>query len=212
MGPGMGQEPVTDVSAFESDDLMATLDAAWLPFATAVAVRRGPFHTPAVATIGAGALPRLRTVVLRGCDTAAWLLRFHTDRRSAKFAELLANPAIAIHAYSQPAKLQVRLEGMARLHCDGEVADLAWAASRPSSRECYTQTAAPGVVLDAPEPDRILPGGPCEALQTGRANFCAVQVEIASLEWLYLRAAGHRRARFVRDAATGSVRGAWLAP
>lgn len=208
----MGHEPATDVSAFESDDLMATLDAAWAPFAAAVAVRRGPFHTPSVATISAGSLPRLRTVVLRGCDTAAWRLRFHTDRRSAKFAELMANPAIALHVYSQPAKLQVRLEGVARLHCDDDVADFAWAGSKPSSRECYTQAAAPGVLLDAPGPDRILPAGPREPLHTGRDNFCAVQVEIASLEWLYLRAAGHRRARFVRDAATGNLSGAWLAP
>lgn len=209
----MGHEPVTDVSAFESDDLTATLQAAWQPFVAAVAMRRGPFHTPSIATIGAGAVPRLRTVVLRDCDANSWRLRFHTDQRSSKFAELSANPAIALHVYSQPAKLQVRLDGVAHLHCDDEFADLAWAGSRPSSRECYAQAAAPGVHLEAPEPDLTVSTGLREPLHTGRENFCAVQVQIVSLEWLYLRAAGHRRARFMRNAAAaGGIAAMWLAP
>ncbi len=208
----MGHEPVTDVSAFESSDLVATLQAAWRPFVAAVAVRRGPFHTPSIATVGAGALPRLRTVVLRDCDAVGWRLRFHTDRRSSKFAELTANPAIALHVYCQPAKLQLRLEGVARLHCDDDVADHAWAGSRPSSRECYAQVAAPGVLLEAPQSDRTPPLAAHEPLRAGRENFCAVSIEVHTLEWLYLRAAGHRRARFVRDAGTGEVASMWLAP
>jgi pyridoxine/pyridoxamine 5'-phosphate oxidase len=208
----MGHEPATDVSAFEGDDLTATLHAAWQPFVAAVAVRRGPFHTPSIATIGAGAVPRLRTVVLRDCDADGWRLRFHTDRRSAKFEELSANPAIALHVYSQPAKLQVRLDGVAHLHCDDEFASLAWDRSQPSSRACYAQAAAPGVRLEAPEPDLTVPAGPRVPVQTGRQNFCAVQVQIVSLEWLYLRAAGHRRARFERNAAAGGISATWLAP
>lgn len=208
----MGHEPVTDVTAFEGGDLMATLHAAWAPLAAAVATRRGAFHTPTVAMISASGAPRLRTVVLRGCEPCAWSLRFHTDRRSSKFAELAANPAIALHAYSQSAKLQVRIDGIARLHCDDEVADLAWADSRPSSRECYAQGAAPGILLEAPEPDRNPAAGPLAPLTAARDNFCAVVVEVAALEWLYLRAAGHRRAKFCRDGITGHMSGAWLAP
>lgn len=208
----MGHEPVTDVSAFEGGDLMATLHAAWAPLAAAVAMRCGPFHTPTVATISAAGVPRLRTVVLRGCEPSAWRLRFHTDRRSSKFAELAANPSIALHAYSRSAKLQVRLDGIAHLHCDDEIADLAWAHSRPSSRECYAQGPVPGTIVGAPEPDRSPVAGPLEPLNAARDNFCAVLVDVTVLEWLYLRAAGHRRAKFWHDCANGHTGGAWLAP
>jgi hypothetical protein len=208
----MRDEPFIDVAAFERDGLWDTLDAAWAPFAAAVAVRRGPFHTPSVATVAEGSVPRLRTVVLRGCDVAAWTLRFHTDRRSAKFSELAIRPCVALHVYSQKAKLQVRLEGLAVLHCDDVVADDAWAASLPSSRECYAQLMAPGLVQDVPVPDRVPEGSAHGTAQIGRENFCAVVVQVQTLEWLYLRAAGHRRARFTRDAPAGKISASWLAP
>lgn len=208
----MRDDVSTDVAAFERGDLMATLHAAWAPFAAAVATRRGPFHTPSVATVGDGQVARVRTVVLRDCDTAAWTLRFHTDRRSAKFSELTANSSIALHVYSQPAKLQVRLEGRAHLHCDDALADGAWAGSLLTSRECYTQAAPPGLEIAAPEPGRSPYGRTAEQLEIGRENFCAVHVEVHALEWLYLRAAGHRRARFTRDALSGVISAAWLAP
>ncbi|NBR79124.1 MAG: pyridoxamine 5'-phosphate oxidase, partial [Alphaproteobacteria bacterium] len=52
--------------------------------------RRSAFHTPTVATIGLDGRPRLRTIVLRACDTANRSLRFHTDARSDKINELRA--------------------------------------------------------------------------------------------------------------------------
>lgn len=205
----MRDERVTDTAAFERDDLMATLKAAWAPFTEAVETRRGPFHAPSAATIADGGVPSVRTVVLRHCDAAAWLLRFHTDRRSAKFREILANPAIALHVYSQQAKLQVRLFGQARLHCDDAIADQAWSISRLASRECYTQQQAPGQRLLELEPDHPVNVHPPP--EAGRENFCAVQIEVQGLEWLYLRAAGHRRARFERHSA-GIIDAVWLAP
>ena len=102
----MRDERVTDTAAFDRDDLMATLEAAWAPFTLAVGTRRGPFHTPTVATVGHGLVPGVRTIVLRHCDARAWTLRFHTDRRSQKYRVFSANPAIAFHVYSYLAKRQ----------------------------------------------------------------------------------------------------------
>jgi hypothetical protein len=45
----------------------------------------------------------------------------------------------------------------------------------------------------------------------GRERFCAVDIEVESLEWLYLAAHGHRRARF-RRRGDGSVEAGWLVP
>lgn len=207
----MRDERVTDTAAFDRDDLMATLEAAWAPFTLAVETRRGPFHTPTIATVGHGLVPGVRTIVLRHCDARAWTLRFHTDRRSQKYREISANPAIAFHVYSQQAKLQVKLLGHARLHCEDAVAGHAWASSLPASQECYAQGPAPGQVLPAPGPDRAPPSGRRLPQEAGRENFCAVQVQVHLLEWLYLRAAGHRRARFERGSA-GAIDAVWLAP
>ena len=186
-----------------ADDLAETLAEAFRLLARGVADRRHPFHTPTLATIGADGAPRARTLVLRGFDAATRTLRLHTDTRSQKFGELAAEPRCALHAYDAGAQIQLRLAGRATLHQEDAMADSAWAASRPFSRLCYAAADAPGAVLAAPPP------APREG--DGRGNFAAILVALESLEWLWLDAAGHRRARF-----TWSNRAApqaeWLGP
>ncbi len=192
------------------DDLEATRTEALRLLASGVEDRRSPFHTPTIATIGRHALqPRLRTVVLRAFDAVRPSLRFHTDRRSPKADEIQANPQVALHVYDPARKVQVRIEGWARLHADDAVADAAWASSRLMSRQCYGAEPGPGSAIAAggaftlPEPTE-------EATAIGREQFCAVTVEIGSLEWLYLAVRGHRRAHF--DWTSDGWSGRWLAP
>jgi len=180
------------------------LASAFRLLARGVADRRSPFHTPTLATRGADGAPNLRTVVLRGFDAASRTLRIHTDRRSAKAAEIAAEPRAMLHAYDPGAQVQLRLAGRARLHLDDEVAEAAWAASREMSRMCYAAAAAPGSPLAAPAPT------PRDAL-AGRANFAVVLMAVDSLDWLLLAHEGHRRARF-RWEADGTLSAGWIAP
>lgn len=180
------------------------LESAFRLLARGVADRRSPFHTPTLATRGADGAPNLRTVVLRAFDPARRRLRIHTDRRSAKAAELAAEPRAMLHGYDPGAQVQLRLAGRARLHLDDAVADAAWAASREMSRMCYAAEHAPGAILAAPA------AAPRDAA-AGRANFAAVLMEVDSLDWLLLAHEGHRRARFSWDAA-GALTAAWIAP
>jgi pyridoxamine 5'-phosphate oxidase len=188
------------------DDLPATLDEAWGLLVRGAVDRRHPFHTPTVATVGLDGTPRVRTVVLRAVDARARTVRFHTDRRSCKFAELTHAPAIALHAYDPGAKVQVRLSGTAELHALGsDLAASAWRQSQAMSRLCYGQIASPGAAVD--DPHAALVGG---SEDLAERNFVAVVTTVSRLEWLYLAHAGHRRALFTWNADTLSA--SWLAP
>jgi pyridoxamine 5'-phosphate oxidase len=191
------------------DDLMETLAEAWRLIARGVADRRSPFHHPTVATVGLDGFPQARTVILRACDVPARRLRFHTDARSMKIAETTADPRAAIHFYDPGAKIQLRLAGELTPHRDGAIADEAWAGSRVFSRQCYSVMPGPGVPLAAGG-DFTLPDVTDAATAGGRANFVAVTFDVQRLEWLYLAAAGHRRARF--DFTGEAPAAVWLTP
>lgn len=187
-----------------ADDLAATRAEAFALLARGVADRRSPFHTPTLATIGLDGAPRARTLVLRGFDAPTRTLRLHSDARSGKQAELMHDPRACLHLYDPGHQVQIRLEGQATLHRDDALADAAWEASRPFSRLCYGITPAPGTPV--PEP----PPAPSE-VAGGRAHFMALRLAFTRMEWLWLAAAGHRRARFTWDAA-GREEATWLVP
>jgi pyridoxamine 5'-phosphate oxidase len=191
------------------DGLDETLAEAWRLIARGVADRRSPFHHPVAATLGLDGFPQARTVILRGCDAAGRTLRFHTDARSRKAEEIAADARAALHFYDPGAKIQVRVSGAAALHRDDAVADAAWAGSRVFSRQCYGIAPGPGTPVAAGGAF-TLPDATDDATSTGRAHFAAVTVRIMRLEWLYLAAQGHRRARFTwsREGVTAE----WLAP
>ena len=190
------------------DDLEEILQAAWRLLADGVTDRRAPFHTPCVATVDGGGLPSVRTVVLRAVDPAARLLRFHSDLRSMKVAALRGNPHIAVHGYDAGRKTQLRLTGAARVHADDALAEDAWRGSRPFSRACYRVSPGPGSPIV--DPSGAFTPEDRGDLKQGRENFCAVVVRVDALEWLYLSAKGHRRARF--DWHDGVLSASWLVP
>ena len=192
------------------DNLDATLQEAWSRLVRGAADRRAPLHTVQVATGGPDG-PRVRTVVLRGADPAAGQIRFHTDLRSGKVAALAAEPRVELCGYDPRAKIQIRMRGIATVRQGDGVAAAAWAATGAGSRLCYRAPLGPGTPLESPSEadpsdDLRRPDDP----ESGRDVFCAVTVDVATVEWLYLAARGHRRAVFER--AEGAWRGQWLAP
>jgi pyridoxamine 5'-phosphate oxidase len=188
------------------NDLAGTLGHAWALLARGVKDRHSGFHTPTIATIGPDGRPRARTVVLRGCDPSTGELRFHTDARAAKIAELSLDPRIALHGYDRGQKIQIRIDGVASIHGDDAVADQAWQGSQEFSKVCYGIAPGPGTVIEAAG-DFTLPDDSI-AISAGQAAFRAVVIKAQTLEWLYLAHVGHRRAVF--DLSIGQ--GRWLAP
>ncbi|MDB5382816.1 MAG: pyridoxamine 5-phosphate oxidase [Rhodospirillales bacterium] len=186
-----------------ADDLGETLAEAFRLLGVGVADRRSPIHTPSLASIGPDGAPRLRTLVLRGFDPADRTLRLHTDPRSGKAHEISADPRVALHAYDAGTQVQLRLDGTATLHTDDAIADAAWAATPPTARLVYTSTLPPGDPIRTP----ALPAPTSD----GRENFAVLLMRFEALEWLWLSADGHRRARFAWDSA-GEGSAEWLVP
>jgi hypothetical protein len=199
-----------DEAAFY-DNLEGSLAEAWMRLARATVDRRSPLHTVQLASLGADGGPRVRTLVLRGVDPEARLLRLHTDRRSPKAAEFATDPRAELCAYDPKAKIQIRARGRIVVHADDPIADAAWTASQPGSRICYRAVHAPGAPLGDPAqgdptPEARAPEHP----DAGRRHFTALALTVERLDWLYLAARGHRRAGF---AWTGDRwEGRWLAP
>ncbi len=185
------------------DDLAASCAYGWSMLERGVKDRKSPFHTPSVATICADGSPTIRTIVLRGCDTQARHLRFHTDTRSGKINELMANPQGAMHFYDAATKVQLRLRVKLET-LSGPAYDAAWQATRPMSRECYQVTQGPGSPIEAPQDVTF----DAQATHDGADHFVPVRAQVETMEWLYLAARGHRRALFdfTQDTST------WLVP
>ena len=205
----MARSPVRDRPAY-CDDLDKALDHIWSRLEAAVADRDDPYRLPGVATIAPDGAPTVRTVCLRDADRAAWRLRFHTDSRSAKAAQLAADPRVMLLFYDPVEKLQIRASGLAELHRDDETARAAWAVAQDFSRRTYFVEPGPGTPW--PEPTSGMPDDPAAFAQQekGFAVFMPVDVRLGRLEWLHLAARGQRRAAY--DRQDGRIAASWLIP
>lgn len=192
--------------------LAAILAQSWQMLARGGADRRSPLHTPVVASVDANGLPSARVMVLRKADVGAGTLRFHTDARSPKVAELDGQP-VAVLGYHPGENVQLRLAGTALVAVDGPEVEAIWQHATLFARRCYLAEQAPGTPLPGPgsglpawaegiEPtvDQIVPA---------RANFALLWVQVTVIDWLHLAHDGHRRAVF---RAADGWRGEWLAP
>ncbi|MFM7260538.1 MAG: pyridoxamine 5'-phosphate oxidase family protein [bacterium] len=211
-----GSAPDIDLSSAWTAPLPRIRDAIWAELDAATKDRRHGFHVPVIASIGRDGMPSARSVVLRRALCEPGELHFHTDLRSTKVAEIAANPRVAWLLYDATRKIQLRIEAEAEVLRDGPRADEAWSRSALSSRRCYLAPHAPGEVTaewTANIPEALAARIPTEEESAaGRANFGLVVTRATAIEWLYLASDGHRRARFVVDAARASWLAQWLAP
>jgi 3-hydroxyisobutyrate dehydrogenase len=176
---------------------------------------RNPMHYLFVASKGREGIS-LRTVVLRGADPASRSIRFHTDRRSAKYAEIQADPRLSLLLYDQLGKIQLRMTGIASIHAEDAIADDAWDKTIMASRRIYLSTASPSSISPGPSsglPPHLEERLPDEAeSEAGRMHFCVVKVQVRSVDWLNLSAYGHRRAKFIYDEEGALTEPHWLIP
>ena len=159
----------------------------------------------ALGSVGVDSAPQVRTVVLRRFDAGTHTLDTHTDTRSAKHAELMANPAATLHGWDTETSIQLRVSGVVSLHTGDEVARDSWATLREASRATYRVAAGPGTHLD--QPDAV---GPDRDDDAAFGVFCVLRLQAYTLEYLNLGKDAHRRARF--ELALGRTEGVWLVP
>lgn len=195
------------VSMFETLDDVRTEVAGRL--ARAGKDRKSPMHVPTVITSDVDA----RVMVLREFDAQDWTLRFHTDTRAPKVAQIEADPRMAVLFYDKSAKTQIRVRGKGQVLRDAPVTDTAWANGDNFARRCYLGE-GPGALSDAPtsglpaEFEGLEPSD--EQLIPARPNFAVLLIELEDIDWLYLAHTGHMRAQFVRKGSDWN--GRWVSP
>ena len=165
------------------------------------------FHTPVLSTFVDKTIST-RTVVLREFDSKNRTLRFHTDNRSGKIEELKENSISSVHGYDPELKVQIRLKGKTSLHINDEISKKAWAKSREMSKMCYSVKDSPGIKISSPEPFDLIKEE--IDIELGYDNFAVLLFHYDSLEFLFLKGAGHRRSLF--DWSSDQLKSSWLIP
>lgn len=196
------------------DERDVILADVWTLLATGASSRHSAAHHPVVATLTADGLPDQRVMILRAADRGTSTLRFHTDARSPKVAQISDGASAHVLVYDPEAKTQLRLSGKARVETDSAAADAAWAASTTFARRCYMAETAPGSASEEATsglPHWIEGQQPTEEqVAPARAHFAILLVAFDRIDWLYLANSGHRRAVLTRDGEGWS--GSWVIP
>ncbi len=141
-----------------------------------------------------------RIVVLRKSDQSKNLLQFHSDIRSDKIPKLKKNKNGSMLFYDKEEKIQVRLKVECTINHDNEITKESSSKTGHISRKCYLVDNGPGTESPSPtsglKPELDNFEFTMEQSEEGYKNFTVIQCKIKSMEWLYLAAKGHRRARF----------------
>jgi pyridoxamine 5'-phosphate oxidase len=161
-----------------------------------------------------------RIVVLRKSDQKNRVLQFHSDIRSDKISKLKSNSKASFLFYDKDEKIQVRAKVDCVINYKNEITEQSWLKTGHISRKCYLVDNGPGSESEIPTsgllPEKDNFDYTMEESEKGYENFTVIQCKINSLEWLYLAAKGHRRARFEYGDNLGSettfVRKNWLVP
>jgi len=184
----------------------------WSLLSDAVTNRASPFRVP-VFICGSQNDFDGRIVVLRKSDQSNKLLQFHSDIRSNKIEKLKNNNNASMLFYDKEEKIQVRIKVECAINYENEVTKQSWLKTGHMSRKCYLVSNGPGTESTIPtsglKPELDNFEYTMEQSQEGYKNFTVIQCKIKSLEWLYLAAKGHRRARFEFSDYT---KGYWLIP
>ena len=171
----------------------------WLMLDDAVKNRASQFRIPTFIC-GVGDKVDGRIVVLRKSDQSNNLVQFHSDIRSDKIEILKKNPKASFLFYDKELKIQVRLKVEALINHNNDVTKQSWEKTQHISRKCYLVDNGPGTISDEPtsglKPELDNFDYTKEESEEGYKNFTVIQCKIKSIEWLYLAAKGHRRARF----------------
>ena len=183
----------------------------WLMIDDAITNRNSQFRIP---TFICGDQSNFdgRIVVLRKLDKKNNTIQFHSDIRSDKMEKLKKNPKAAMLFYDKEEKIQVRLKVKCLVNHNNDIAKESWSKTQHISRKCYLVDNGPGTESDSPtsglKPELDNFEFTMDQSEEGYKNFTVIQCKVKSIEWLYLAAKGHRRARF--DLETN--KDTWLIP
>ena len=183
----------------------------WSMLENAVTNRGSPFRIPVFICAHQDVVDG-RIVVLRKSDRANNLLQFHTDLRSPKVDILKKNKNASLVFYDKEEKIQLRVKVECDVNNQNFTTKESWKKTQHISRRCYLTDSPPGTASENPTSGMISKledfDYTMEQSEDGYKNFTVIKCNIKSIEWLYLAAKGHRRAKF--DLETN--KNVWLVP
>jgi len=181
------------------EDFTEIKNKIWLMLDNAIKDRASPFRIP-VFVCGNQDDFDGRIVVLRKSDQSNNLIQYHSDIRSNKIAKLKKNKNAAMLFYDKEEKIQVRLKVECIVNHDNDITKQSWLKTGHMSRKCYLVDNGPGTESNTPtsglKPELDNFEFTMEQSEVGYKNFTVIKCKIKSMEWLYLAAKGHRRAKF----------------
>lgn len=185
-------------------DISETLKTSDLILSDAVDNAKTLFHTLTLSSID-GHKVASRVVVLREFNLDKRFLRFHTDFRAAKINQYKGNNNASVLGYDPELKVQIKLQGTLGVHYDDEITQSAWQGSTARSQKCYSVKDGSSKKIDDPAAYDIDE----DNMTDGYKNFSVLIFKFTSLEFLYLKSSGHRRAIHSWDDDYSST---WLVP
>ena len=169
----------------------------------ALQAHHGELRNVQLATLSPDGAPGLRTVVLRGFERSPASAEMHTDARAAKARDIAGDGRVSLLAWSAEDRLQLRFDGIARLHRNDDLARGRWDGLSANARKAYGLRSQPGSPIADPTEQAHLP----EAAQA--EQFAVILVALDSVDVLRLEeGGGQTRARGRFDAAGLSA--AWI--
>ena len=183
----------------------------WLMLNNAVTERSSQFRIP-VFMCGDQSDFDGRIIVLRKSDQQNNIVQFHSDIRSDKIGKLKKNSKAAMLFYDKEEKIQVRLKVECIVNHENDITKESWLKTGHMSRKCYLVDNGPGTESNNPtsglKPELDNFEFTMEESEVGYKNFTVIQCKVKSIEWLYLAAKGHRRAKFDLE----NNKDTWLVP
>tara|TARA_B110000444_G_scaffold231747_1_gene239915 strand:+ start:553 stop:1152 length:600 start_codon:yes stop_codon:yes gene_type:complete len=181
------------------EDLTEIQNKYWFMLNDAVTNRGSPFRIPVFICAHQNEVDG-RIVVLRKSDRENNLLQFHTDFRSPKVEIIQKNNEASLLFYDKEEKIQLRVKVDCVVNNQNSIAEESWKKTQHISRRCYLTDSPPGTSSDNPTSGMISKledfDYTMDQSEEGYKNFTVIQCKVKSIEWLYLAAKGHRRAKF----------------
>ena len=171
------------------DQISDTLGTAELILDDAVENAKTLFHTLVLSSHDEDKIVS-RVVVLREFNPKERYLRFHTDARAPKIKHFKKNSNASLLGYDPALKIQLKLQGSVDVHFNDDVTKLSWNESTTRSKKCYSVEGGSSLKIENPSEYDLKDGN----IEDGYLNFAVLKFKYTSLEFLYLKSSGHRRA------------------
>lgn len=171
------------------DQISETLSTAELILDNAVENAKTLFHTLVLSSHDEDRIVS-RVVVLREFNSKERYLRFHTDARAPKINHFQKNSNASLLGYDPALKIQLKLQGRVDVHLNDDVTKSSWNESTTRSKKCYSVEGGSSLRIDNPSEYDLKDGN----IEDGYLNFAVLKFKYSSLEFLYLKSSGHRRA------------------